>query len=74
LRTITTPTLVIHGDRDTLVPIGAGRDTAASIPGASFHEVAGMGHDLPEPLVPLLVDLVAGHCEQADRANASRNA
>ena len=74
LRTITTPTLVIHGDRDTLVPSGAGRDTAASIPGASFREVAGMGHDLPEPLVPMLVDLVAGHCEQADRANASRDA
>jgi hypothetical protein len=50
LRTIETPTLVIHGDRDTLVPIAAGRDTAANIPGASFREVAGMGHDLPEPL------------------------
>jgi len=70
LRTIGTPTLVIHGDRDTLVPIAAGRDTAANIPGASFREVAGMGHDLPEPLVPMLVDLVAGHCAQADRAGA----
>lgn len=74
LRTIETPTLVIHGDRDTLVPIGAGRDTAANIRGASFREVAGMGHDLPEPLVPMLVDLVAGHCKQADGAGAERAA
>jgi proline iminopeptidase len=74
LRTIETPTLVIHGDRDTLVPIGAGRDTAANIPGASFHEVKGMGHDLPEPLVPMLVDLVAGHCIRADGAVAERAA
>ena len=74
LRTIETPTLVIHGDRDTLVPIGAGRDTAANIRGASFREVAGMGHDLPEPLVPMLVDLVAAHCQQADGAGSERAA
>ena len=74
LRTIETPTLVIHGDRDTLVPIGAGRDTAANIHGALFREIAGMGHDLPEPLVPMLVDLITGHCQQADSAGAERPA
>ncbi len=39
------PTLVIHGDADPLVPVAAGRDTAASIKGAKFVAVPGMGHD-----------------------------
>ena len=62
LKRITAPTLVLHGERDPLVPIAAGRDTAANIPGARFVAIAGMGHDLPEPLVPRLVDEIADHC------------
>lgn len=51
LATIKAPTLVIHGDKDPLVPIAAGRDTAASIPGAKFVAIEGMGHDFaPVPL------------------------
>ena len=51
LKTISAPTLVIHGEVDPLVPIAAGRDTAASITGAQFIAVPGMGHDLaPGPL------------------------
>jgi hypothetical protein len=44
------------------VPIGAGRDTAANVPGAVFRPIPGMGHDLPEALVPTLVGLIADHC------------
>lgn len=55
LKTITAPTVVIHGADDPLVPVEAGRDTAASIPGARLVEIAGMGHDLPLPLVPEIV-------------------
>jgi pimeloyl-ACP methyl ester carboxylesterase len=62
LRRITAPTLVVHGERDPLVPIGAGRDTAANVPGAVFRPIPGMGHDLPEALVPTLVGLIADHC------------
>ncbi|RPH46025.1 MAG: alpha/beta fold hydrolase [Burkholderiales bacterium] len=65
LRRITAPTLVVHGGADPLVPIGAGRDTAANVPGAVFRPVPGMGHDLPEALLPMLVGLIADHCEQA---------
>src|SRR5215211_3174542 len=47
LRTLTVPTLVIHGSADTLVdPIG-GRRTAEIIPGARFELIEGMGHDYP---------------------------
>ena len=62
LKTLRTPTLVIHGECDPLVPIAAGRDTAAHVPGARFVGIPGMGHDFPEPLLPRLIDDIAGHC------------
>jgi len=41
------PTLVIHGDADQILPIDAtGKRTAALIPGAEYHVVAGGPHGL----------------------------
>ena len=69
LRAITAPTVVVHGDADALFPVENGRDTAAGIPGATLHVVAGMGHDLPDALVPLVAeDIVAA----ATRAAGNR--
>jgi pimeloyl-ACP methyl ester carboxylesterase len=59
LRSLRTPTLVIHGVADPLVPIAAGRDTAAAIPDAEIIEIDGMGHDMPRPLWPRLIDGIA---------------
>jgi pimeloyl-ACP methyl ester carboxylesterase len=70
LRRIEVPTLVIHGERDPLVPIAAGRDCAANIPGAVFRAVPEMGHDLPEALLPMLVEEIAAHCARASAARA----
>lgn len=61
LRDVRVPTLVIHGDRDTLITSGGGRRTAELIPGARFVPIAGMGHDYPPQLWPRWVELVAGH-------------
>ncbi len=47
LRRVTVPTLVMHGDRDTLIDPSGGRRTAELIPGARYIEIAGMGHDYP---------------------------
>lgn len=58
LKAITAPTVVIHGIADPLVPIEAGRDTAANIPGAKLIEIPGMGHNLPVELVPQLVEAI----------------
>ncbi|MFV0407176.1 MAG: alpha/beta fold hydrolase [Propioniciclava sp.] len=45
---ITVPTLVIHGDADNNVPFEAsGRRTAAMIPSAHLHVVAGGPHGVP---------------------------
>ena len=61
LRTIAAPTLVIHGEADPLVPLEAGRDTAANIPGARLLTIPGMGHDLPLALVDTMADAIAEH-------------
>jgi len=47
LKTITAPTLVIHGSADPLINVAAGEDTAAHIPGAELRIVEGMGHEIP---------------------------
>ncbi len=61
LTKVTTPTLVIHGDKDTLIfPIG-GERTAALVPGARFELIEGMGHDYPPQLWRRWTDLVVEH-------------
>jgi pimeloyl-ACP methyl ester carboxylesterase len=74
LRRLRAPTLVLHGDDDPLVPMAGGEDTAANIPGARLRIVPGMGHFLPEALVPLLVDEIAGHCLETEDAAQGRAA
>lgn len=58
LRVLDVPTLVIHGDCDTLIGIEGGRRTAALIPGARFEVIEGMGHDYPPELWARWVQLV----------------
>ena len=59
LRSVTTPTLVIHGDKDTLIDISGGRRTAELIPGARFEIIEGLGHDYPPQLWERWVELVS---------------
>ncbi|NBW54443.1 MAG: alpha/beta hydrolase [Betaproteobacteria bacterium] len=51
LSRITTPTLVMHGKADPLVPYACGEDTAKRIPNAKLHGIEGMGHDMPPGVV-----------------------
>ena len=71
LADVRAPTLVIHGDSDPLIPLAAGRATAAAIPGARLEVLAGMGHDLPRPLWSRIVQLISEHVEEAERAPAA---
>ena len=61
LKSITAPTLVLHGEDDPLVPVEGGRDTAAHIPGAKIRTIPGWGHDFPLELVDELADEIARH-------------
>lgn len=73
LRTITAPTLVIHGTDDKMVAPSGGRATAKAIPGARLELIAGMGHDLPRGAWEQIVGLIAGHARTADGRTASRS-
>lgn len=61
LKTITTPTLVVHGGADPLVPKEGSEDIARHIPGARLEIIDEMAHDLPPSQVGRMIDLVAGH-------------
>ena len=61
LSALSVPALVLHGDRDPMVPISGGQRTAAVIPGARFEVLRGMGHDWPPAYWPAIVELVTGH-------------
>jgi pimeloyl-ACP methyl ester carboxylesterase len=59
LRALRTPSLVIHGREDPLVRLSGGEATAAAIPGAELVVIDGMGHDLPRPAWPRIIDPIA---------------
>ncbi len=62
---VTVPTLVLHGRDDTLIAPDGGERTAELIPGAHLLMLADMGHDLPEPLWPLIVAAATEHARLA---------
>ncbi len=59
LRSIKTPTLVIHGDSDRMCDLSGGRATAKAIKGAQLVVIEGMGHNLPRQLWPRIASLIA---------------
>jgi pimeloyl-ACP methyl ester carboxylesterase len=65
LKTISVPTLVIHGSDDALVNVSGGHATAAAIPSAELLVVEGMGHDLPRAVWPQIVDRITALTERA---------
>lgn len=62
---IKTPTMVIHGESDPLVPVAGGRDTAACIAGAELRVISGMGHDLPPALYDQIVAAIVSVARRA---------
>jgi pimeloyl-ACP methyl ester carboxylesterase len=65
LHTVKAPTLVIHGTVDPLVHPAGGKDTASSIPGAELLMIEGMGHALPIPMWPQIIDAIDKHAHGA---------
>jgi len=65
LKTVKAPTLVLHGEEDPLLPVECGRDVARLVPGAEIETYPGWGHDMPDALMPTLVERIATFCGQA---------
>jgi pimeloyl-ACP methyl ester carboxylesterase len=64
VRRISRPTLVVHGSDDPMFPLPHGRALADAVPGATWLELPGMGHEVPPPatwdaLVPALLEHTA---------------
>jgi pimeloyl-ACP methyl ester carboxylesterase len=70
LRSVRTPTLVIHGDRDRMVHPSGGKATVRAIAGARLETITGMGHDLPKGAWPALLDLIDDHARAARSTDA----
>jgi pimeloyl-ACP methyl ester carboxylesterase len=65
LKKIKAPTVVLHGADDPLIPVAAGKDTAAHIPGAELRIIPGMGHDFPVALVKTFADAITAAASRA---------
>jgi pimeloyl-ACP methyl ester carboxylesterase len=61
LDSIRVATTVIHGKDDALIPLACGEDTANSIADAVLVAVEGMGHNIPDGLVPEMLAIVDSH-------------
>lgn len=71
---ISAPTRVFHGEEDPLVPVAAAHDLARQIQGAVLETIPGMGHDLPEALLPRLAAAIADNAARAPAEPAQRRA
>ncbi|MEO2124799.1 MAG: alpha/beta hydrolase [Acidimicrobiales bacterium] len=65
LAKLKTPTVVVHGTADPLIPPKHGQQTADAIPGAEMVWIEGMGHELPEGAWPALVEAIIGSTKRA---------
>jgi len=66
LSRIVSPTLVLHGKADPLLPFACGEDTAARIAGARLVGIDGMGHDLPPAVVNRLLQSMLPHLSESN--------
>lgn len=61
LKRLRVPTLVLHGRSDPLLPFKAGREIANIVPDAVLVGFDGLGHQLPDGLMPEIVKQIAHH-------------
>ena len=70
LRTMDTPTLIIHGQSDPFVPIEHGEKCADLIPNANTLWIEGMGHDLPDTFIDVIVEKIIMNFQRAEQLNS----
>ena len=58
------PTLIVHGTEDPLIPIDHGLSLAENIPNAAKMIMQGVGHEIPEALVPSMASRLRVHFNQ----------
>jgi pimeloyl-ACP methyl ester carboxylesterase len=66
VKTISVPTLVIHGEDDTLIPPAHGEHTASLIDGSKLMILSGMGHNMPDAVLPEILTNMIQHMQAVD--------
>ncbi|MDX1692322.1 MAG: alpha/beta hydrolase [Ketobacteraceae bacterium] len=61
VKQIQAPSLIIHGDADPLVRYEGGKRSAELIQNSRLETIKGMGHSLPEELLPRFVEWISDH-------------
>jgi pimeloyl-ACP methyl ester carboxylesterase len=69
---ITSPTLVLHGLADPLVPFACAQDTARRIAGAKLVAIPGMGHDLPPVPVAKMLEHMLVHFDAVQQRRSGK--
>jgi pimeloyl-ACP methyl ester carboxylesterase len=76
IATIRCPVLLLHGDRDRLVPVAAARAAARAYPSWSVVELPGVGHvpqlEVPEDTARLIIDWLGSDGLRAAQAATGR--
>ena len=67
ISSITAPTLVIHGDKDPFMSVEGARETADLIHGAKLLIIKGMGHDMPTPVWPRIINAIYALTAEIDK-------
>ncbi len=62
---IIAPSLVLHGRDDPLLKPRCGKAVARAIGHADLEIIKGLGHDLPEVLIPEFASLISANCRRA---------
>ena len=70
--TITVPTLILHGADDGLVPPAHGRHTASLIQDSRFLLIEGMAHNMPEDIIPILVNKMTAHMDAVEAQKVAK--
>lgn len=58
LKDINIPTIIIHGEKDSLLPVHMGKAVGDAIPGSEFIVISDVGHTLNLEAVPQTVKLI----------------
>jgi pimeloyl-ACP methyl ester carboxylesterase len=64
---IESPTLVVHGDHDPVLPLPHGLAVRDAVHGSTLLILEGAGHDLPKPLWDVFVPALLQHTESGRR-------
>jgi len=67
LQQLALPTLVIHGKADPFIPFAHGQKMARLIPKGDSLWLDNMGHDIPDILIPSIIDKITNHFRQVDK-------